>query len=641
MKDFADKNMLSPEEVLIKYWNYDSFRPPQKGIINAVLEKKDSLAILPTGAGKSVCFQVPALILPGVCIVVSPLIALMKDQVNQLKTRNISAAAIFSGQDKNTNTQILNDAIDGKYKFLYVSPERLQTYDFMQAAQYLKIGLLAIDEAHCISKWGYDFRPSYLDIAGFKAEFSHQNFPTIALTATATNLVRKDISEKLKLRNPRIFVKSFARENLSYLVKHAEIKEKQILDFLKNNRGSSIVYAKTRKRTAEISNFLENNGLKADFYHAGLGIYERNKKQDEWLESKDAVMVATNAFGMGIDKPDVRNVIHADVCDNLEAYYQESGRAGRDQKPCKAILLYSNSDFEVLERNLNKKYPEKSLLIKVYQSLANYYQTYVGEVNFELKDFNLYDFVSTFGLSLTETHYALKILESENLIVLSDAYFQPSKIRFLAKSKVLDDFLKRNPSASDCVKAILRIYGGELFSSFMAIDEKEIVSASGSSYSKTIETINFLHKHQIVEYAAQKSSPQFSFQNFRYEASQIPIDYKALRERKSNDLKALKAMIGYAEQDEQCRMNYIQEYFDEKGPKPCGKCDVCLKSEYLSGTEIEEIKQKVYAQLPNTLIKLEVIFAESEKQTALAILKSDLKKGKLQMDSFGLIFVAN
>ncbi len=642
MIEKSEKIISDPENVLRHFWGYKAFRPLQKDIILNVLAGKDTLAILPTGGGKSVCFQVPALMLRGTCLVISPLIALMKDQVHQLQKRSISAAAVYSGMDNAAVTDTLNRAIDGQLQFLYISPERLKTTAFKNALKYLKIGLLAVDEAHCISKWGHDFRPAYLEISEIKSLTEGQKYPVIALTATATREVRKDIIERLSFRAPEIYMRSFARENLAYRVLCSDQKEMHLLEFMKKEPGSAIIYTRTRKRTMEIAAFLSKNGIKADFYHAGLPLPERNKKQDEWLAGADAVMVATNAFGMGIDKANVRTVVHTDLCDNLEAYYQESGRAGRDGKPCSALLLYSKSDIHTLEKNLDMKYPDLPLLQKVYQSLANYYQVPLGELEYGFHDFDLYRFASTFGLDMLKSHYALKLLESQGIIFLSESYYQPSRLKFLFRADALMDFQDRNPQVSEAIKSILRIYGGEAFGSRVDIRENEIASALGGSYSQTLEALNFLNKHRVIEYMPQKTAPQLSFLGFRYDAERLPLNHRQISERKSNDRRSLKAMVMYAEQDYRCRMNVIQDYFDEENPKPCGQCDVCTKNRNagLSGTEAEALKACIRRLLPAGVEDLQKQFTPEEREKVAAVIKKGLDSGELGMDRYGLIFVA-
>ena len=641
MVEKSKKIISQPEEVLQHYWGYAGFRPLQKDIILNVLAGKDTMAILPTGGGKSICFQVPALLSEGVCVVVSPLIALMKDQVFQLQRREIQAAAIYSGMNPGDITDTLNRVIDGHIKFLYVSPERLKTTAFKNALKYFKIALLAIDEAHCISKWGHDFRPAYLEISELKALTTDQKYPVIALTATATREVRNDICERLQLRSPRLYLQSFARANLAYGVQCTDQKEMLLLEFLKKNQGSAIVYARTRKRTVDVAAFLNKNGIKADFYHAGLSLAERNRKQDEWLAGSDAVMVATNAFGMGIDKADVRSVVHTDLCDNLEAYYQESGRAGRDGKPCKALVLYSKSDLLTLEKNLEMKYPELPAVQRVYQSLANFYQVPLGETPPGTFDFDLYRFASTFGLDVLKTHHALKLLESQNLLFLSESYHQPSRLRFLFTGANLMEFQARNPSPDEAIKAILRIYGGEAFTSFVDIREQEIAAVLGKSAAAVREVLQFLDKRRIIEFVPQKTTPQIGFTGFRYEASHLPLNHRQIAERKSNDRRSLRAMVAYAEQNHRCRMNFIQDYFDEEGLSPCGTCDVCTrkKSAAPQEKEVEELKNKLMHLLPAGVEELHRSFLPEEKEILATLIKKELSTGNLAMDRYGLIFV--
>ncbi len=640
MTEKNEKIISGPENVLHHYWGYDAFRPLQKDIILHVLAGKDTLAILPTGGGKSVCFQVPALMLSGICLVISPLIALMKDQVFQLEKRGIAAAAVYSGMSNETLTETLNRAIDGHLRFLYVSPERLKTTAFRNALNYLRIGLLAVDEAHCISKWGHDFRPAYLEISEIRSFTPGQKYPVIALTATATREVRQDIIERLSLRTPGVYLRSFARENLSYRVQCTDQKELRLLEFLQKETGSAIVYTRTRKRTMEIAAFLGKNGIPADFYHAGLPLPERNKKQDQWLAGTGSVMVATNAFGMGIDKADVRTVVHTDLCDNLEAYYQESGRAGRDGKPCSALLLYGKNDILTLEKNLGMKYPGLSVLQRVYQCLSNYFQVPLGELDRCSYDFDLYRFSSTFGLDMLQTHYALKLLESQGIIFLSESYHQPSRLKFLFGANLLAEFQERNPGVSEAVKSVLRIYGGEVFNAFVEIRENEIASALGGSYSGTLEALNFLHRHRVIEYIPQKSAPQLSFLGFRYDADRLPLNHRQLSERKSNDRRSLKAMVMYAEQLEHCRMNVIQDYFDEEKTVPCGKCDVCTRNRQtgLSGANL--LKNRIRGLLPAGVEDLQRSFTPEERETVAALIKKALASGELGMDHYGLIFVA-
>jgi ATP-dependent DNA helicase RecQ len=557
--------MHQPLEILKKYWGHDKFRPMQLEIIESVLQKNDTLALLPTGGGKSVCFQVPALLLEGVCLVVSPLIALMKDQVQQLLDRGISSASIYSGMAYAEIDKTLDDAVDGHIKFLYISPERLKTVLFIERLKKMKVSLLAIDEAHCISKWGYDFRPSYLLINEVK-EFIPA-VPTIALTATATNLIRKDIIEKLEFKKPKVFVQSFARENLSYSVIESDNKEVKLLQILNKVPGSFVVYTKTRKRTSEIAKFLKENNVSADFYHAGLPIKDRNKKQEDWINNKIRVVVSTNAFGMGIDKPDVRGVVHVDLCENMEAYYQESGRAGRDNLKAYAISIYNDVDIENLERNLTLKYPEFSFVKKVYQSLCNYYKLAIGAELFNSFDFEIQHFCSTFGINPSLTHYALKLLENQGVIYLNEVYFNPSKLIIKANGRELSDFQEKNESLNNFTKILLRIYGGQVFSNYVNISETEIANAAFISFDEAVKNLNFLKNIQLIDYLPQNAVPQLGFLTERQDAENLNIDHKELEKRKTNEKRALASIKLYTLQKSKCRMLFIQDYFDEATEK--------------------------------------------------------------------------
>ena len=630
--------MHAPEDILKKIWGYDQFRPLQKEIISSVLEKKDTLALLPTGGGKSICFQVPALALEGMCIVVSPLIALMKDQVRQLKERGIEAEAIFSGMLNSEINTILDAAVNNKLKFLYVSPERLKTNAFQERTKYMNISLLAIDEAHCISKWGYDFRPAYLQIGAYKELLG--NIPTIALTATATKKVRQDIIEKLNLKKANVFVQSFARENLSYSVIESDLKEHKLLQILNKIDGSAIVYAKTRNRTVEFAKFLKLNKVSADYYHAGLSLKDRNKKQEEWITNKTRVVVSTNAFGMGIDKPDVRCVVHVDLCENLEAYYQESGRAGRDNLKAYAVVLYNENDIENLEDNLDLKYPDTSYLQKVYQSLCNYYKLAFESVTYDTFDFDIQNFASTFGLKVRETHYALKLLESQALIYLSDAYFNPSKLKIVASSTDFYNFQLRNPKYEVFCKTILRIYGGEIYANYVNINEQEISQAYLSSQIEVVQNFEFLKKQNIVDYVPQKSTPQLGFLTARKDADRLPINHKEIEERKINEKRALRAIRNFTVQKSKCRMLLIQDYFDETTEKQCGICDVCINLKKIGlGNEItNNLTQKIMQLLPSSPANIEKKLANEDQILVTKILKFSFDTGLLSIDDHGLIF---
>ena len=568
--------MIDLHAVLKQYWGYDNFRPFQEDAIKAVLNGIDTLVLLPTGGGKSVCFQVPVMAMDGVCIVVTPLIALMKDQVEQLKRRSISAAAIHSGMSKNEIDITLDNCIHGTTKFLYVSPERLRTDIMVARVKQMNVCLLAIDEAHCISAWGYDFRPSYLLIADFRKLIP--GVPAMALTATATEEVRTDILDKLEMRNARVFKQSFARANLSYSAFLEENKERKLLQVLRNVSGSAIVYVRTRKRTKELADWLNRQGISAQSYHAGLPFKERSDRQTAWIKNQTRVVVATNAFGMGIDKPDVRAVIHFDLPDNLEAYYQEAGRAGRDEQKAYAVALFTKIDLEDLTANVERKYPSVEVLKRVYQSLANYYKLAVGAGEFLSFDFDIQAFTGTFGLIVNETHYALKLLEEEGFLQLSESFNEASKIHFLVDNRQLYDFQIRYQEMDSFIKVVLRMYGGELFTEYVRISEIEIGQVFFAPEAEVIKKLNFLRERDILDYEQRKNKPQLTFLTPRYDAALLPLNVFEIEKKKQRDLTKAHSVAHYAAHTRICRTLLLLEYFNEFDASECGVCDICIQN---------------------------------------------------------------
>lgn len=567
--------MKDPGSILKQFWGYEKFRPLQEDIIRSVLDGNDVLALLPTGGGKSICFQVPGLILEGISIVISPLIALMKDQVENLSKRGIKAEAIYSGMSFREIDRILDNSVYGDIKFLYVSPERLKTEIFLERVNKMKVALLIVDEAHCISQWGYDFRPSYLEISEFRKIIPNKN--TIALTATATERVRKDIVEKLEMENPEIFLKSFSRANLSYSVREVEDKYGKLLEILNNVNGTGIIYVYTRKRTMEIASWLLKQNISADFYHGGLSGEERSRKQELWIKNRIRIMVCTNAFGMGIDKPDVRIVVHMDLPDNLESYYQEAGRAGRDEKKSYAVIVFNNKDIEELKARVKRSYPSMEFIKRVYQSLANYYGLAVGSHNMESLDFDIKEFSKSYKFDPVEVYHAMKILADEGLLDLTESFYAPSKVYVKVQSTALYEFQVANPAYDELIKSILRIYGGEVFSNFVRISEKQISAYLNVDQEKVVENLKKLDQLMIIEYEQQKDQPQITFLTPRMDTSGIKLESEDLNYRREVEIKKMKSVIQYVTHKDRCRTQLLLEYFDEVSYDSCGICDICIE----------------------------------------------------------------
>ncbi len=567
---------MLPNQILQHYWGYSAFRPLQEEIIQSVLDGKDTLALLPTGGGKSVCFQVPALCMDGICIVISPLIALMKDQVEQLRNRDIKAAAVYSGMSRREIDITLDNCIYGGFKFLYISPERLKTELFLERAKQMEISMLAIDEAHCISQWGYDFRPPYLEIAEFKNELGIKR--VIALTATATKEVKEDICTRLELEDPEIFQKSFARKNLSYSTFKLEGKQQKLLEILYNVPGTSVVYVRSRKRTRETAEMLQRSGISADYYHAGLSGVDRSNRQDAWINNQIRVMVATNAFGMGIDKPDVRTVIHLDLPDSLEAYYQEAGRAGRDEKKAYAVALFDTQDTADLKEKVEKSAVGIEEIKRTYQALANYYKLAIGSHAIASFEFDFEHFVKTYNLPSIPTFAALKKLSDEGLIQLNDGFYEQSRLHFLLDKPAVYEYQVANPKMDSIIKTVLRLYGGEVFSGYPLIKEKDIASLLKTDVLQVSKWLQFLNDQEVVDYQGSTDSQRLTFLTPRQDHTKLPINQGQIKWRKKLAIEKAQAVIDYMESGD-CRTNIFQRYFDEKPENICGICDNDLKKE--------------------------------------------------------------
>ena len=622
---------MTIHQVLKHYWGHDFFRPLQEEIIDSVLSGRDTLALLPTGGGKSLCFQVPALVKEGICVVVSPLIALMKDQVENLLAKGIPAVSVVSGMSKREIDLALDSCIYQQVKFLYLSPERLLSELVRERIKYMQVNLFAVDEAHCISQWGYDFRPPYLHIAELRE--LHPDVPVIALTATATAAVTADIQEKLLFKNGVVYRKSFARKNISYVVQNEENKLRKLLDIARGVKGSGIVYVRTRKETMEIAKYYIDNGFKADFYHAGLETPVRAQKQEAWKSNRSRIIVATNAFGMGIDKPDVRFVIHKDPPDSLEAYYQEAGRAGRDEARAYAVLLYNAADRYQRERKLESDFPTVDEIKQVYHHLANYCNLAYEAGGGLTFDFNLGEFCSRFNLQSIKTLNALKFLEQDDYLFLNESVFLPSRFKFDAEHEALYNFQVQNPGWDPFVKTLLRSYGGA-FENFVNLREFDIAKRGNMSVQQVVEGLRQLEAQHLLIYLQQTDAPQVTWLKPRQTAKALYINKKAIEERKKNYGNKMQAVFAYATH-KKCRSQLLLAYFDESEAPKCGVCDVCLqeKRQRQASEIFDDITNEVIQLLSGSafdlpgLVTSTNIGTEKEKIAAIRLL---LDAGKIK-----------
>ena len=560
-------------KILEKYWGYPAFRPLQEDIIHSVCEGKDTLGLMPTGGGKSITFQVPALVMEGICIVVTPLIALMKDQVDNLRRLGIKATAVYSGMTRQEIIAQLENCIFGDYKFLYVSPERLGTDIFKSKLQAMNVNLLVIDESHCISQWGYDFRPSYLSIADIREELP--GVPVLALTATATPEVVNDIQERLHFKEKNVFRKSFVRKNLSYIVRQTEDKLNSLIYILGKVPGTAIVYVRNRKRTKEVAVMLQQAGISADFFHAGLNRDEKNLRQSRWKNNECRVIVSTNAFGMGIDKPDVRLVVHLDMPGSLEEYYQEAGRAGRDEQRAYAVALCSNIDCTKLKKRLTDEFPDRDFISRVYDALGNYYQIAMGFGLDTVHDFSLVDFCTAYKFSHLQAHHALKILELAGYIEYTEEQENASRLVFTATRDELYRYLHQDKKTDEVIQCILRSYTG-LFSDYVYINEGLISTRTGLSQQDIYDVLVGLSKYRIVNYIPHKKTPLIIYTRTREEVKYLSIPRSAYEERKERFESRISRVMEYINENRICRSRMLISYFGEEDPSDCGCCDVCL-----------------------------------------------------------------
>ena len=630
-------------EILKKYWGFNHFRPQQEDIINAVLDGKDTLALLPTGGGKSVCFQVASLAKEGICLVVSPLIALMKDQVESLTKKGIPALSIYSGMNFIEVKKVLQNTVSGNYKFLYVSPERLETSLFLEYLPAMNINLLAVDEAHCISQWGYDFRPTYSRIAQLREYLPH--VPVLALTASATQVVQDDICEKLLFtKTHQRFRQSFERPQLSYSVFKVESRQNKLLEILKNVPGTSIVYCKSRRNTKEIADWLKLNSIRADHYHAGLNNEERNNKQESWINNKTRVMVCTNAFGMGIDKADVRTVVHYDVPDCLENYYQEAGRAGRDGKRAYAVLLYGQKELDDLKVQTDTRFPSLENIKKVYIDLMNHLQVAAGTGEGMGFDFDLAVFTNAFKLNTFNASFAVKALEQEGLLSFNEVFFKPSSVVFTSSREELNDIEKQYPEMDPVVKGLLRSYEG-ITDHPSIVYETQLAKFLQMGVDEVKTALQKLNDLGMISYTRQKDRPQVVLLQNRMYSDNFSMNSADYLKRKEKFQERINAIIAYINDCTECRSRLIAEYFSASISGSCHICDNCISNESpeLSPSEFELISGQVFTLIkekPMTMEELLRLLTGIKKEKAWNVVSFLQAERKIKADRMGLITLA-
>ncbi|MBP5561122.1 MAG: RecQ family ATP-dependent DNA helicase [Muribaculaceae bacterium] len=594
-------------QILKRYWGFDSFRPLQDDIILSVLEHRDTLGLMPTGGGKSITFQVPTMAMEGLALVVTPIISLMKDQVDNLLARGIRATYLHAGLTKREATLCYERCLNGKAKFLYVSPERLQNDNFLNELRRMDVCLLVVDEAHCISQWGYDFRPSFLSIARVRKLFPE--VPVLALTATATPRVVTDIMDKLEFGRHNVFSKSFARDNLTYVVRHTHEKNDELVHIVSSMTGCAIIYVRSRNRTKLISDELRRNGITADYYHAGLSIEEKEDKQNKWKAGELRVMVATNAFGMGIDKPDVRLVVHVDVPNSLEEYYQEAGRAGRDGKRAYAVLLVKPTDRATLHRHLAEAFPEKDFIRRTYERVGNFLEVAVGEGYGKMLDFNFNLFCNTFKQPILPTHNALRILTQAGYIQFVEEVETQSRVMILANKDQLYNLNPTTPNADRVLQALLRTYTG-LFADYVFINEDTLAYRFGLDQHNIYESLLEYTRMHILHYVPRKRTPYVIYTTSREEPRHLLFP-KAIYEELREHMRArIEAVVGYAFGDEkQCRERYLLNYFGEPRQETCGHCDNCIEARKRASYDMRDVHEGILYMAGQRPRRLDEFFA--------------------------------
>lgn len=625
-------------KILKQYWGYDRFRPLQEEIINGVLDNKDTLALLPTGGGKSLCYQVPALIKDGVCLVISPLIALMQDQVNRLKHLDVPAACIHSGMHFSDVKRLLDNTIHGAYKLLYISPERLQTDLFREYMTEFDVSMIAVDEAHCISQWGHDFRPNYLKIAN--AREVYPSAPVLALTATATTDVQEDITKQLLLKNASVFQQSFARKNIFYSINYSENKNGDTVSNVHNH--CSIVYTRSRKLTESIGTILDQNGIPNTVYHAGLNKEKREEAQEQWMNGTSPVMVATTAFGMGIDKPDVRMVLHYDAPEHLEAYYQEAGRAGRDGKPSDALALYNSADIKRLHESIALQYPPEAYLRQIYQGVAEYLQIPIGTEPDKYYPFDLFDFSRKFSFHPNEAIHALKLLEQEGLWTLSESVYSPATIQFTADRHTLDDLGQMYPDLAYITIGLLRMYN-TIFHFPTSVRESAIAKQLKMSKEQIILALEQLNSMEILEYNKPGEGPQMFFHHYRVDSRHLIIDLNRIHILRKRHEARTEAMISFLENKTACRERILLTYFGEVANNDCGHCDNCRRKHHKATVNTSDLRNELLKTIEETkqisAKDLVSLYPSGVKEAAIAIVRTMIDEQVIYL-SDGIISLA-
>lgn len=589
-----------PLDALRQYWGYDGFRGIQEEVIGKVLSNKDIIALMPTGGGKSLCYQIPGLCFSGITLVITPLIALMKDQVDDLNNRKIPAACIHAGMKKNEVERLLEEAGQRQIKFLFVSPERLQAPHFLQRMERMPVSLIAVDEAHCISQWGYDFRPAYLRIADIREWLP--DVPVLALTATATAEVIEDIALRLKLRNVSVHRMGFARKNLHYIVLNEEDKWRRMLSVFQKTPGSGLVYLRNRRKTEEVSKFLNDSGISASFYHAGLEQEERGRRQQDWLSGKVRIMACTNAFGMGINKPDVRSVVHMTLPDCIENYFQEAGRGGRDGNTSYAVLLYEANDALELRRQLEESFPELPVIRQVYQALSHRFQVAAGIVSDKSYELDVAAFCETFKLNPLTVFHSIRLLEKEGYLSFTEDSMLPARVRVVVSYKDLYEVQVFGQGLDSFIKLLLRTYSG-LFDHHVRISEYELAGKMRLPVEKIEGMLKHLHTRGVIEYLPRTSHPLITFLDQRVDAKNMRISPEHLQDRKEHYRNKMEQMIAYASGDTVCRSVWLLNYFGDRDTQNCGTCDVCIRRRKLLQPE-ERVRQLLISRISNKSIRI-------------------------------------